>query len=168
MSLNRGQRIGARHRAVVAAELCLANAPAVHYTQMSPARWQGIHNHLIAARGEYPRFADCSSFVTWCLWNGLNTGGLHTPDVVNGQNWQAGYTGTMEQHGIVIKPQYAQPGDAVLYGHPSYHTAIIIGWKDGTPLAISHGEESGPYVVKWDAWGDAVIRRYIHDKTPQG
>lgn len=133
----------------------------IHYTQDWQQRWVGIENHRIAAKGEYPHFADCSAFVTWCLWQALRSG----PDIVNGQAWKAGYTGTMAQHGKVIDDhRNAVRGDAVLYGTPGgtpFHTAILIGRHDHQLVAVSHGEESGPYIVPWNAWQVHSIRRYI-------
>lgn len=156
--MNREERKKGRDIVTQAALLGITNKDRIHYTEYAPARWEGIDKGLLAAKGEYPHHADCSAFVTWCLWNALR----HGPDVVNGQKWKAGYTGTMVSHGRVITDHhYAARGDAVLYGTPTYHTAIIIGRRNGQLLVASHGEESGPYIVPWDAWAVNSIRRYI-------
>lgn len=148
----------ARDKVVHAAVLSINNKDAIHYTQDWQLRWEGINNHLIAANGQFPHHADCSAFATWCLWQVLRDG----PDVINGQDWKAGYTGTMVNHGEVIHdPANARAGDCVLYGNPTYHTAILIGRRNGVLVAASHGEESGPYVVPWNTWGVNSIRRYL-------
>src|SRR3974390_1003156 len=93
------QIIIARDMAMQAAFLGVHNQPAIHYTQ-GPRRWSGIDEYRKAWKGQFPSYADCSAFVTWCLWNGLDH--FHIGDVVNGLNWKAGYTGTMLQHGEII------------------------------------------------------------------
>lgn len=142
---------------VNAALLGIRNKAGIHYTQDSPARWSGIHDKLVAAKGQYPHYADCSSFATWCLWQVLGSG----PDIVNGTGWRSGYTGTLSQHGHSVSAASAQAGDLVFYGHPIYHVAIVIGRKDGHLIVASHGEESGPYVVRYDQWPVNSIRRYL-------
>lgn len=138
-----------------AAVLALHHAPAIHYTQ-GPERWQGIDAYRKAWRGQYPTEADCSAFVTWCLWNGLDH--FHHIDTVNGLHWQGGYTGTMLNHGKrVTRPL---PGDAIIYGSawPGEHTALY----SGGGLVISHGSEAGPNLRPWKYRPDVLsIRRYI-------
>lgn len=147
-----------RSYAVQAAVVALNNRAAVHYTQ-GPRRWDGINRGLLAARGQYPSYADCSSFVTWCLWNGMRL--HHRPDTVNGQNWHAGYTGTLLKHGThVTGEKNILPGDLALYGNgwPGKHVAICIGGG----LVISHGSEPGPYKLALHYRNDVMeIRRYI-------
>jgi len=124
--LSSAHRIRARDLAIQAALLGLHNAPAIHYTQ-GAKRWQGIDNHLKSWRGEYPKYADCSAFTTWCLWNGLDH--FHVRDVVNGAAWKAGYTGTQLDHGERIDGRFKpQRADLVLYGtgYPGHHVAIVI------------------------------------------
>lgn len=153
-------RVEARTRAVHAAVLALAHAPSIHYTQEA-SRWEGIADTRYAARGEYPTHIDCSAFVTWCLWNGLFVP-FRVRDTVNGQNWRAGYTGTMLTHGKPVQhPENMVRGDAVLYGTPhtsGKHTALYIGGG----LVISHGSEAGPFKLRWNYRSDVMgIRRYI-------
>lgn len=161
MTLTAGQQQQARSRAVQAARLAYQNRAAVHYTQ-GPQRWQGIAQQLKASAGRYPNYADCSSFATWCLWCALHP--LGAPDVVNGQNWQAGYTGTMLAHGQVVTPSAALPGDCVLYGTPGStgaHTAIVVQ-SGNVPTVVSHGSEAGPYLLAYNYRPDIMnIRRYI-------
>ena len=156
--MNKQERKHARDIVTAATLLGLHHKGKIHYTQASPARWEGIDHKLLAAKGQFPRNTDCSAFVTWCLWNALHDG----PDVVNGTDWASGYTGTMIQHGKVIHDHhYAVRGDAVLYGNPVYHTAIIVGRHAGNLVVVSHGEETGPYVVAWNQWSVNSIHRYI-------
>lgn len=142
-----------------AALLGYHNAPAVHYTQ-GPSRWQGIDNHLRAWRGQYPNYADCSSYATWCLWQGL--GHFHLDDIVNGADWRAGYTGTMLQHGRTVRGRL-KVGDCVIYGQPGStgaHVAIVVDSR--ARLVVSHGSEGGPYLIAYNYRGDIQsIRRYI-------
>jgi hypothetical protein len=161
--MNRTERKGARDVVTAAALLGVQHKDEVHYTQQWDLRWQGIESSRKAAQGQFPHHADCSAFVTWCLWQALGDG----PDVVNGERWTAGFTGTMVEHGKVIDDnRHAVRGDAVLYGSPTpFHTAIIIGRRDGKLLAASHGEETGPYIVPWDAWQVNSIRRYITSES---
>lgn len=161
--LPRDKRLIARERVVQAALLGLHHAPELHYTQ-GPQRWEGIDTHKVARRGEYPRHADCSAFVTWCLWNALHLA-FGLPDIVNGQGWKAGWTGTLAQHGRhLFHHSRALPGDLVLYGSPPSfeHVAIIVGKPKGYPVVVSNGSESGPYLLPYNYRSDVgEIRRYI-------
>lgn len=136
-----------------AARLALAHAPEVHYTQ-GPSRWQGIAERLDASKGQFPRYADCSSFYTWCLWQLLKDG----PDVVNGADWRAGYTGTLLAHGRTVYEPFE--GAAVIYGtgFPGAHVAYAIGGG----MVISHGSEGAPYLVPFNYRSDVLdIRAYV-------
>ena len=148
----------ARDLTVRAAILGLRNAPAIHYTQ-GGSRWEGIDKHLKAWLGEFPNYADCSAFATWCLWNGLDHYGVR--DVVNGANWRAGYTGTMLKHGKrVVHERNILRGDLALYGTgwPGEHVALCIGGG----LVISHGSEAGPFKLPLRYRNDLLeVRRYI-------
>jgi CHAP domain len=148
-----------RLRIVRAAMLGHKHAPKVHYT-MGARRWDGITNRCRAHRGRFPLWADCSSFVTWCLWDAL--GGPNAgPDVVNGQSWKGGFTGTMKQNGRRVQGGLANalPGDLVLYGGGTgKHVTIVVAKNK----VISHGSEGGPFLVKPDYRSDiAEVRRYI-------
>jgi hypothetical protein len=159
--LSDAHRSHARSLAKSAALLGYNHRDLVHYTQ-SVRRWDGINKDFKAYQGEYPKYADCSAYVTWCLWNGLDHYGVR--DVVNAANWQGGYTGTMLEHGKQVQHQENWlVGDAVIYGSPGSvgrHTAIIVDPDAG--LCISHGSEGGPYLVKWNYRSDVLeIRRYI-------
>lgn len=164
--LNAKQRTRARRLAVRAAILAKNHAPAVHYTQ-GPERWEGIDDTRHAAAGEYPNEADCSAFATWCIWNGLFLP-FRTDDVVNGANWEAGYTGTMLSHGRPVRyVKNVRWADCVLYGAPGSngrHTAIVVKTThtSGVPMVISHGSEGGPYYLPYNYRSDIQsVRRYI-------
>jgi len=75
---------------------------------------------------------DCSSYATWIYWVAI--GG---PDVVNGEHWQGGYTGTMLDHGKSV-PCPGQEGDLIIYGakgSTGAHVAINVGGG----YTIGHG-----------------------------
>jgi CHAP domain len=161
--LARDQRIRARDRTVQAALLALHHKAKVHYTQ-EPKRWDGIANRRNARTGEFPTHADCSSFATWCLWNGLRLG-FGLGDIVNGHGWTAGFTGTMLDHGKRVRHlANVQRGDCVFYGAgpPGEHVTIVVAVKGGIPMVVSHGSEPGPFHLKHNYRGDVLqIRRYI-------
>lgn len=163
LKLSAQQQSDARSRVIQAAQLCYAHEPDVHYTQ-GGSRWQGIAEKRDASKGSYPNYADCSSFATWCLWNALWLP-YGMEDVVNASSWQAGYTGTMLQHGKTVSSSEMIAGDCVLYGAPGStgaHVAIGVGSSGGVPMVISHGSEAGPYYVAWNYRSDVMsIRRYI-------
>lgn len=160
------QRIACRECVVQAAKLACAHEPEIHYTQDIHLRWDGINRRRNAALGQYPSYADCSSFATWCLWNGLYLK-YHLPDKVNGKNWSAGNTGTMTSHGlgVSIDPQSILPGDCVFYrkdaGGPISHVAIVVSKLRGVPMVVSHGSEKGPTYRKYNYRTPVQIRRYI-------
>jgi cell wall-associated NlpC family hydrolase len=146
-------RSAARRRAVQAALLGLAHRGVIHYTQ-GGSRWQGIDRNRQSKNGQYPNWCDCSSFTTWCLWNALKVA-YGVRDVVNGQSWRAGFTGTQLSNGISVSARSMLPGDLVIYRG---HVAIYVG----NGKVVSHGSEAGPVLVPWNYRGDVVsIRRYI-------
>src|SRR5262245_32669359 len=148
--LSKANRLKARELIADAAWLTYNHRGEVHYTQGS-RRWDGINLDLKAYQDEYPKYADCSSFATWCIWNGLDHFGVR--DTVNGLAWKAGWTGTMLQHGKqVVHLENVLRGDCVIYGTgaPGKHTAIIVGVRNGKPMVISHGSEAGPYYLPYD------------------
>lgn len=154
----------ARRRTVDAGWLAYRHRSAVHYTQ-GARRWDGINNTNVAYQGQYPRYADCSSYATWCLWNGLYVA-YKVRDTVNGAGWAAGYTGTMLEHGKpVVHRKNVLHADCVIYGQPGSdgaHTALVVGRKDGILMVLSHGSEGGPYYLPLDYRSDIMsIRRYI-------
>lgn len=161
--LSKANRARARNRVEQAARLALRNKGAVHYTQGS-RRWEGIAKKLSAVQGEYPRYCDCSSFASWCLWNGLFLP-FKVRDTVNGAAWKGGYTGTMLAHGKQVQHiENVLRGDCVIYGagRPGKHTAIVVETRHGVPYVISHGSEGGPFLLPYNYRRDVMqIRRYI-------
>lgn len=156
--MSRKQRIRARNIVLQGARKMLAHEPAIHYTQGSQ-RWEGINHRLRVVKGEYPRHADCSSMTTWLLWNALtHVKGYRIPDVVNGQNWRAGFTGTQRTHGRVVRGKLLV-GDLVHYGPGNgSHVAIYVGGGK----VFSHGSERGPYLLPVHYRRDySHARRYI-------
>lgn len=137
----------------------MAHPANVHYTQSS-ARWQGIDKHLLVSKGQCITEGDCSSTATWLLWNALHIA-YGVRDVVNGENWKAGYTGTIAQHGKLVQhDSNILIGDLVLYGPaPTFeHVAVAIGGG----RVFSHGSEAGPFLLNIDYRSDrAQVRRFI-------
>lgn len=161
-NLTEPQRVEARGRAVQAAQLALAHKSAMQYTE-GAQRWQGIADRRDSSKGEFPTSSDCSSFVTWCLWNALLLP-FQEHDVVNGASWESGYTGTMLEHGVAIPIGEALPGDCVIYGTawPGVHTALLVETAPGTPQVISHGGPTSPDLLDYDYRPDVFqVRRYI-------
>ena len=156
--LNARDRIRARDLTIQAASLALRHASEIQYT-LGARRWDGIRRNRKAWRGEFPRFQDCSSFATWCLWNGLDHFGIR--DVVNGQSWQAGFTGTMTSHGQRVTRNRLLRGDLLFYANAQRvinHVTIYIGGG----MVISHGSEPGPRKLNMDYRPVVEIRRYIY------
>jgi cell wall-associated NlpC family hydrolase len=151
----------ARKLIVKAAHAMVANKGSVHYSQR-PDRWAGIDKKLTISKGQYPKTCDCSSTHTWMLWDAIHrTYGVR--DLVNGQNWKAGYTGTMYKRGkAVLHDRNLKVGDAIFYGYqgggiPSHVATYIGGGK-----VFSHGSEGGPYILGIDYRSDRrMSRRYI-------
>jgi hypothetical protein len=157
--------LDAHHRAsaqkviVDGARLLLDHAAAVHYTENFQQRWEGIANRIFVRDGRFPTHGDCSSTATWLLWNGL---GVHLGmgDVVNGEHWAGGFTGTMLQHGREISASDAEVGDLVIYGTgaPGKHVALCLGGG----LVFSHGSEPGPFKLPLRYRPDVLsVRRYF-------
>lgn len=165
--LSLAHRLIARDRTVAAAVLGLHHAPQIGYTQ-GPHRWDGIHLHKNARLGQYAAWYDCSAFVTWCLWNGLDLSSLVSHDIVNGANWTGGFTGTGIVHGKLVKHLASvQRADTVFYGAPGSngeHEAIVVGRRpsDHKPMVVSHGSPAGPLYLPYDYRGDVMcFHRYI-------
>jgi cell wall-associated NlpC family hydrolase len=115
---------------VTAAMALYNNRYSEHYTQGS-SRWIGITNRVYPPSA--PTYSDCSSAATWCYWTQYGNG----PDMVNAQQWKAGYTGTMIQRGTVVSVANARPGDLCFYYNPVSHVSIYIGNNQ----VVSHGSD---------------------------
>lgn len=164
---SRTYRLSDKHRRTVDAiikqgvEWMLANPSKVHYTQDWQDRWAAISKGLRIHKGQFLTTGDCSSTSTWLLKCGLYRAGFH-PDVVNGQSWKAGYTGTMINHGRrVVHDSNLRFGDQIFYGDQGggvpKHVAVYIGGG----MVFSHGSDGGPYKLPIDYRSDRVAaRRY--------
>jgi len=121
----------AQRKGIYDAAMALYNHRASeHYTQGS-SRWIGITNKIRPPNA--PSYSDCSSAATWCYWTVFGSG----PDFLNGQNWKAGYTGTMSGRGRSVGCSQMQIGDLAFYGHPISHVSISIG----NGKVVSHGSD---------------------------
>ena len=155
-------------RLIRSATLAWRHRDVVHYTmdrpfriaaQGRPRRWDGIRLGLRGKNGQFPRFADCSSFVTWCFWDALG-GPRAGADIINGQGWSAGFTGTQLQHGRQVPIGQARAGDLAFYqrGSSIGHVTLVVA----SGMVISHGSESGPHklAINYDGMLRQV-RRYV-------
>jgi hypothetical protein len=81
-------------------------------------------------------------------------------DIVNGHDWMAGFSGTMRDHGRRVGdiPHQILRGDCVFY---EGHVTIVVGRKNGVPMVVSHGMETGPFYLKWNYRTPLQVRRYI-------
>jgi hypothetical protein len=163
LGLSLDERKHARQLAVNAAKLLFHHAPAVHYTMAAAPRWEGMTQKKLAWKGEFPTHADCSSAVTWFMWQVGHHFGL--PDFANSENWNGGFTGTLAQHGKRVTDGKYLLGDVALYGPgPNHtHTALIVSVNgNGEPKVISHGSEGGPFLLDLHYRNDlAQVRRLI-------
>lgn len=128
-----------RSKIVEVAHWGVAHEPAIHYAQIRPIP---VHVRPLSL----PLTTDCSGFVTLCyLW-----GGARDP---NGNGYDGtGFTGTLLQHGRLIRDiRYAQPGDLIVYGPAPGHHVVVVVEKGADPLVVSHGQESGPALVRHSA-----------------
>lgn len=164
--LSPAHRIRARDLAVNAAMLGLRHAPSISYTQLDPPRGDWWRKHLKAYKGQYPRDLDCSSFVRWCLWNGLDHFGVR--DTTNdAARWSgAGWTGSLIRHGKPVEHEASVlRADLALYGDPfgrTGHVAIVVGRRNGRIMVVSHGSEAGPFYLDAHYRRDfRGFRRYI-------
>lgn len=146
------------HRKIVRAAihfalgLSVAHSAAIGYTQGSQ-RWEWFSHKISAAKGQFPRNLDCSAWATWILYQGLKIFGVR--DLVNGENWGGGFTGTMLNHGKLVKHRAnVKLGDLAIYNG---HVAVCIGGG----YVLSHGSP-GIHKLEIDYRGDLIcIRRYI-------
>jgi hypothetical protein len=154
----------ARHIIVAGAHALLADISQVHYTQNMTDRWEAIRRGITIHGGRLLPFeGDCSSTATWLLWLALHHSfGLR--DVVNGQNWKAGFTGTMVKHGAAVSAFHSgRIGDCVFYGG-THDTPEHVAVKIAPGHVFSHGGEAGPFFLPVDYRSDvhSEARRYFH------
>lgn len=118
----------------------IANESRIHYS-MTTTRDDWLH---AAHPATLPLTTDCSGKFTF---NYFMAG---APDP-NGLAYKAlGYTGTLMGHGRQISRTEVLPGDAVIWGaYPGVHVATALD-RDAHTLE-SHGQESGPSQISFDA-----------------
>jgi cell wall-associated NlpC family hydrolase len=123
-----------------------------HYSEAMGPRWVGIRDKLCAPT--VPATSDCSSMVTWVYWTLFGNG----TDIMNGEGWAAGYTGTLDKHGRPVTASVAglQIGDLCFYYHPMHHVAIYVGGGK----VVTHGMDPVGY-YSWDYAPVDFCRRYI-------
>jgi len=136
-SMPSGSTSSQRQSLVACGQALYNNRANEHYNENSPQRWSGIDDKVYPPSA--PTYSDCSSAVTWCYWTIFGNG----PDIINGENWSAGYTGTMATHGQEIDCSQMQPGDVVLYGsgYPWDHAEMYMGNGEN----VSHGADPVSY-----------------------
>lgn len=122
------------------------------YSENMTLRWVGIHDGICAPN--VPRYSDCSSMVTWLYWNLFGNGA----DFLNGENWGAGYTGSLKEHGVAVgtDPSGLKVGDLCFYYHPMHHVAIYVGGN----MVVTHGMDPVGYYAYNYAPLD-FCRRYL-------
>lgn len=138
--------VTARRLILKAAKWMVAHKDEVTYTESLSLRWSAIDERRRIARGQYLQYGDCSSTVTWMLWNAFTHRNPDFPDVVNGEEWRAGFTGTIAAHGTLV-PSLSQVrvGDLILYGSPPSYEHVTIAVGRG--LCFSHGSMAGPFIL---------------------
>lgn len=152
----------ARHNLIAAANALLAHPGEVHYTQ-GPNRWEAISRRITIHGGHlFPFYGDCSSTTSWMLWLVLyHAYGVR--DLVNGENWRAGYTGTQAAHGEHVSAfQNGKIGDLIFYGG-SEAVPEHVAMKIAPGHVFSHGSEAGPFLLPVNYRSDVhpVGRRYF-------
>jgi len=127
--------------------------PKINYTQ-GAQRWSGIKNKTCPPTP--PTYTDCSGFTTWGFWTAF--GGLD--DIINGANWSAGYTGSMQSKGTKVSSTSdgCKPGDVILY--PG-HVALYIG----NDKVLNYGSTGPAKILKYNYKGITGCFRY---KLPFG
>jgi len=151
-------KLNVRERAVRSAMLGVKHRDQITYTQGS-ARWDGIAHQRRAFKNGFPVQADCSSFVSWCLWDALG-GPKAGNDIINGANWTGGFTGTQCSHGKRIAFTDARPGDLLFYRGANGAIGHVTMYL-GAGKAVSHGSDAGPQIVNPSYRPIAEVRSYL-------
>lgn len=137
-----------RRLLVKGAHNMLTHAAQIHYTQ-GPLRWQGFDKGLHIVQGEFPTEVDCSSCASWLVGDALRHVHPGIADIINGEHWRGGFTGTIAKHGRrVVHDGNIKVGDLILFGRaPKYeHVAVALGGA----VIFSMGSENGPYRLGLD------------------
>lgn len=108
-------------------------------------RWHAIDEGLTPPA--VPRYADCSSLATWCLWVARDHG-AHDPSE---REWRPGSTHTMEPNGRVVDLDDALPGALLFYANSvaGRHVATLVERVADVPFVVSFGFEGGPDYAPW-------------------
>lgn len=126
------------------------------YTQ-GPSRWQGVDAVFglttpVKAGALIPplRIGDCSSgYTRWILFALEQHLGRVPHDIVNGDGWHAGYTGTI--YAVCKKVAVPKVADAILYFNSRGESVHVSGVFDvGAKTCISHGRDKAE-IVNWDS-----------------
>jgi cell wall-associated NlpC family hydrolase len=145
-----------RRKIAKAAHAGVVNRAQVHYTREEGTRMEGITAERRPP--DYPRYADCSSFVIWCYW------AAGAPDP-NGTDYQGGWSGSLLRRGDEVKVANAAVGDIAFYGTSRSdigHVTVYVG----NGRCVSHGQEEGPklYLLDYDrgsAGGLQFVKTYL-------
>ena len=115
----------------------------IHYTQ-STLRMYGVRYHI--HQPAIPIWEDCSSFATWTYYT---VGYPKNPNGYTG--WPTyGYTGTLAASGMRSSSK-ARAALGLYSNWPHSHVVISVGSGN---RVISHGSESGPYLLDYYYRGD--------------
>jgi len=145
-----------RRKIAKAAHCGYVNREEIGYTQLAPARMEGIRDQRRPP--DYPRSADCSSFAIWCYW------AAGAPDP-NDTGYSGGWSGSLLLKGREVKIGDAAMGDIAFYG-PSRSDIGHVTVYVGNGKCVSHGQESGPtlYDLDYDrgsSGGLQLVRTYL-------
>lgn len=134
---------------IVAAAMFAYHNCGPNYSQDAFLRCEGYYKR-IKPPNEW-RYADCSGFALWCLWNaGVTNCGPYD-----------GWTGTMKDHGHAVSREAAKPGDMAFYGAAPdfHHVAVIVSVNPH--MVVTHGHAPGPQYTSMDYRSDlSQIRAY--------
>lgn len=133
----------------------------LHYTQDGRLRWEAIKGDWRYTRGRHQKNGDCSSTQSQLVRVGLRHFGVQK-DLVNGEHWLWGYTGTIVAHGKPVQHvENLRIGDSILYGSSIFETEHVATSLGGR-LVFSHGSDAGPFLLDLDYRPDRVaMRRHI-------
>ncbi len=152
VSLRRQIRGNIAHAAKLAAKKKLI------YTE-GAARWDGIAHDRKAQRNEVPRYADCSSFYTWCTWTYTRKWD-YLGDFLNGEDWLGGYTGSLTQHGEDVNAYDLLVGDAVFYGGSRMIPAHVAVYVGNGQVVSNGGDHNDPALYPTNLYNVLPIVRY--------
>ena len=132
------------------------------HTKTIARRWQGIQDRLMPPK--VPKYADCSSLLTWCLWTARNQGAKDPSPQSGKPAWSWGTTFSMIPHGQRRKLSEVEAGDLIFYGEGSSpsHVAIVVDRMGGIPWVISFGQQGGPFYEAYNYRHDFFgVRSYF-------